>query len=472
MILAHKIALDATMKQRRYFERAAGCDRFVWNLAVEEWDRQYAEYRASAKAGGKPLKMLKPTGAKLKKAFNEFKYEAFPWLSGIHRDAHADPFERLANAWSKYFKNMDEWKRKAQVKKAQRAAKGLPPFIRKDGRTDDDLGKPDFHKRGVRDSFYVANDKLTVIRDKKGSRVRLPAIGEVRMIEDLRFQGKIMGAVVSRHGQRWFISIQVNVPDKKARWKKLKAAKSRIVGVDLGVKTAAVIYDGLRAESLDSPKPLKAALERLRRENRKMARREKRGKNHGKTVRRVQSIHATIHDIRKDWLDKLTTKLCRENQAVVIEDLNVSGMLRNDKLARAISDVGFGEFRRQMEYKAALYGTHLIIVDRWYPSSKTCSHCGAVKESLSLSERVFHCGQCGFEMDRDENAAVNLRERGISILGARAGNRVSGSKVFKGASAKEDKYPRLAGNQRLGRGRAGSGLAEPGTKPCAHLRTS
>ena len=152
---------------------------------------------------------------------------------------------------------------------------------------------------------------------------------------------------------------------------------------------------------------------------------------------------------------------------MVIEDLHVKGMVRNHKLARAISDVGFGEFRRQMEYKAVLYKTHLIIVDRWYPSSKTCSKCGAVKEAMSLAERVFHCGQCGFEMDRDENAAVNLRERGIGILGARAGNKSPGNK-----SAEADKYPRLAGNQRLGRGRAGSGLVEPGTKPCAHLRTS
>ena len=250
-----------------------------------------------------------------------------------------------------------------------------------------------------------------------------------------------------------------------------------MVGVDLGVKTAAVIHDGKAVEKLDSPKPLKKALKRLRREQRKLERRLKGGSNRQKTVRQVQKMHARIHDIRKDWLDKLTTKLCRENQAVVIENLNVLGMLRNHKLARAISDVGFGEFRRQMEYKAVLYGTHLIIVDRWFPSSKTCSYCGAVKESLSLSERVFHCGLCGFEMDRDENAAVNLRERGISILGARVGNKAlggkaPGAKALNGESAEANKYPRLAGNKRLGRGRAGSGLDEPGTKPCARLRTS
>ena len=449
-ILAHKIALDPTFKQRRYFERAAGCDRFVWNLALEEWNRQYSEYRVSEIAG-KPDKSLKPSGLKIKKAFNEFKYEAFPWLEQVHRDAHADSFERLAQAWSKYFKNIDEWKQKAKVKKAKRKAKGLPPFIRKDGRTDDDLGKPDFHKRGVKDSFYVANDKLKIV-DKK--LIQLPVVGEVRMREELRFQGKIVGAVVSRHGQRWFVSIQIDVPDEKAKREQPETARGRVVGVDLGVKTAAVINDGQSTEKLDSPKPLKKALKRLRREQRQLARRIKGSSNRQKSVRRVQNIYARIHDIRKDWLDKLTTKLCRENQAVAIEDLNVAGMLKNHKLARAISDVGFGEFRRQMEYKAKLYNAHLIVVSQWFPSSKTCSRCGAVKEFLSLSERVFHCDQCGLEIDRDENAAINLRKQGL-----------------KATKDKEIKYPRLVGNQRLGRGRAGSSLSEPRTNPCICLST-
>ena len=150
MILAHKIALDATVKQRRYFEQASGCDRFVWNLAVEEWNRQYAEYKAS-KAAGKPDRSLKPSGARIKKAFNEFKYLAFPWLEQIHRDAHADAFERLGKAWSKHFKSPET------------------------------CGRPAFHKKGHKASFYIANDKLRIIRDKSGSRVRLPVVGWVRM---------------------------------------------------------------------------------------------------------------------------------------------------------------------------------------------------------------------------------------------------------------------------------------------------
>lgn len=411
MILAHKIALDATFRQTRYFKKAAGCDRFVWNLAVEEWDYQYLQYKESEKAG-KPDKSLKPGGAKLKKAFNEVKYSAFPWMLDIHRDAHADPFERLSSAWSKHFKDPQKF------------------------------GRPHRHKRGVKDSFYVANDKFRVIRDKQGSRVNLPVIGLVRMREDLRFPGKIMGAVVSRHGQRWFISIQVDVPDKQAAREQRPEAKGRVVGVDLGIKSAATINDGIKTEHLDGPKPLKKSLKKLKREERKKSRRHKGGSNRRKTVRRISLVHARIHDIRKDWLDKLTTRLCRDNQAVVIEDLNVKGMLRNEKLARALSDIGFGEFRRQMEYKAKLYKTHLLIVDRWFPSSKLCGKCGTVKESLTLKERVFHCGQCGHEIDRDENAAVNLRQCGLILMGRK--------------SAKEI-YPRLAGNLRLGRAEVAGG---------------
>lgn len=410
MILAHKIALDVTEKQRKYFFQAAGCDRFVWNIAVAEWNRQYVAFKRGEQAE-------KPTGSSLKKAFNEQKYEAFPWLEDIHRDAHADAFDRLAKAWSRYFSEIDKWRAKAKELKAERAAKGLKPWVRKDGRTHDDVGKPDFHRKGEKDSFYVANDKFKVVRDKSGSQVKLPVIGLVRMREDLRWAGKITGAVVSRHGQRWLISIQVDVPDKQALRDQSASAKGRVVGVDLGLKTAAVIHDGEKSEGVEAPKPLKKALKKLRREQRKMARRRYGDKNLRKIVKRVQSVHARVVDVRKDWLNKLTTRLCRENQAVVIENLNVAGMMRNEKLARAISDISFGEFRRQMEYKAKLYKTHLVIVDRWFPSSKTCSECGAVKEDLTLAERVFHCGHCGYEADRDENAAVNLRNIGLALLG-------------------------------------------------------
>ena len=123
---------------------------------------------------------------------------------------------------------------------------------------------------------------------------------------------------------------------------------------------------------------------------------------------KIAQLHNRIANIRKDTLQKLTTYLAKNHSQIVIEDHNVSGMMSNHKLAKAVADMGFYEFRRQLEYKCQLYGTKYIVVDRWFPSSKTCSRCGQVKQSLSLSERVFNCEYCGFSCDRDLNASLNL----------------------------------------------------------------
>ena len=357
MILAHKIELDATFRQRRYFASAAGCARLVWNQALAEWDRQY-------QAGDKP------SGMKLKKQFNATKYEKYPWMKTIHRDAHSQPFVNLEKAFKSWFKGISK--------------------------------RPTFKKKGkCRDSFYIANDKFRV----EGESVVLPKIGRVRLTERLRFTGKIMGAVISRISDRWFISIQVDVGDyRKAR------LNDDLIGVDLGIKVAATLSTG---EQLQGPKPLKAQLKRLARANRELSRRQKGSSNRRKTKLRLSKIHARISSIRKDWIHKLTTNLCRKNQTVVIENLSVKGMLKNRKLARSISDMGFGEFSRQLQYKSAIYSTNLVIADRWFPSSKTCSGCGVIKEDLKLRDRTYECDSCGLSIDRDLNAAINLRALGL-----------------------------------------------------------
>ena len=161
-------------------------------------------------------------------------------------------------------------------------------------------------------------------------------------------------------------------------------------------------------EKVDGPKPLRKALKKLRRYSRQHSRKKKGSKNREKSRIRLARLHRRIRNIRKDSIHRLTTKLCRENQAVVIEDLSVRGMMRNRRLARHIADMGWCEFRRQLEYKSKIYGTRLVIADRWFPSSKKCSYCGAVRDELSLGERTFCCSSCGFKLDRDLNAARNL----------------------------------------------------------------
>lgn len=408
MQLTHKIALCPTPGQADYFARACGTARRVWNWALGEWNRQYA-------TGQKPNAMA------LKKQFNAIKYSdpqwfdenGQPWLKTIHRDAHAQPFAHLARAWSRFF---------ADIKAGARIApddKKLCRSLRKQGVKL--AYPPTFKKKGrCFDSFYVANDKFSV----SGKTIRLPKIGDVVTTEALRFDGKILGATVSRTADRWFVAVQVEVP--AAQFYRCRTAH-QINGIDLGIKAAATFSSG---ESVEAPKPLKAALRRLQIRSRRVSRKIEAAKitagfasnarlpkgtrlpvssNRKKSSAILARQHARIANIRADFTHKLTTRLCRENQTVVIEDLHVKGMLANDKLTRAINDVGFGMFRSQIEYKAKRYGTRLVIADRWYPSSRLCSVCDWKNEALTLKDREWVCPQCGTHHDRDLNAALNLK---------------------------------------------------------------
>jgi putative transposase len=330
MLLAHRIRLDATPAQCDYFARAAGTARRVWNWALAEWQRQAALGR-------------RPSAMALKKQFNAIKYthpdwldaQGRPWLRTIHRDAHAQPFAHLAKAWACY----------VDARRAGRPAQ--PPHFKRKGR--------------CRDSFYVANDKFRV----DGKSAVLPKVGRVALAEALRFPGKVMGASVTREADCWFLAVQVEVP----AWAALRhRAGDSVVGVDLGISTAATFSTG---EKIAAPRPLRSALRRLRIRSRRVSRKVQAAKaavgmpgslpkgarlprsaNQIKGARRLARLHARIARVRADFTHKLTTRLCRENQAVAIEDLHVKGMLANTRLARSIADVGFYEFRRQLQYKA------------------------------------------------------------------------------------------------------------------------
>jgi putative transposase len=396
MLLAHRIRIDASPAQCVYFARACGAARRVWNWGVADGLRQLA-------GGGKPNALA------LKKQFNRIKYSdpdwldgaGQPWLRNIHRDAHAQPFANLARAWSRYF--------------AKRRAGQLahPPRFKKKGH--------------CRDSFYVANDKFRL----EGTSAVLPKIGRVALWEGLRWPGKIMGATVSREADRWFLSVQVEVPDQVTL---LRRSGNAITGVDLGVSNAATLSSG---EKIAAPRPLKAALRRLRIRSRRLSRKLETAKatagitgripkgtrlpvskNQIKGTKALARLHARIARVRADFLHKLTNRLCCENQAVAIEDLHVRGMLANARLARAIVDVGFYAFRRLLQYKAARYGTRIVLAERWYPSSKLCSSCGARNTKLTLRERSWTCAGCGVHHDRDVNAAINLSRLATGAISA------------------------------------------------------
>ena len=245
---AHKIALDPTPEQTDRFKRAAGTARFVWNWALAEWNRLFKAVE-------------KPNAMDLKKRFNAVKGDAFPWVYESPRDANAQPFEDLQAAFRNFF-----------------AGRARRPRFKK--------------KNKCRDSFYVANDKFSL----DGRRVRLPKIGQVKMREALRFQGKILGARVSRTADRWFLSVQVETDLTP-----FDAGESQdgVIGVDLGVDRLAVLSDGT---TFANPKPLRKGLRKLQRLSRQLSRKVKGSANYAKAARKLARLHARIADLRSDAL--------------------------------------------------------------------------------------------------------------------------------------------------------------------------
>jgi putative transposase len=215
---------------------------------------------------------------------------------------------------------------------------------------------------------------------------------------------------------RWFVSMLC----EDATVTPLPTASNPAIGIDAGINALLTLSTG---EHIVNQRFEKRDRERLARAQRCLAKKEKGSKNRDRARVKVARVHARIADRRHDHLHKLTTRLVRENQAIVIEDLNVRGMLGNHRLARAISDASWSELRTQLEYKCAWYGRDLIVIDRWYPSSKTCSGCGHATAHLPLSERIFHCTRCALVLDRDENAARNIKAAGLAVLACGAGVR-------------------------------------------------
>jgi putative transposase len=354
--------------------------------ALGEWKSQY-------KAGGKP------TEGSLRKQLNALKRANFPWMYDVGKAAVQEAIIDLGSAFCGFFEKRTAY----------------PRFKRKED-------KP---------SFCAANEAGTFRAD--GKRIKLPVIGWVRMREAVRFTGPLKRATVSCEAGRWFVSLLVETTDVQP-----VAQPEPAVGIDLGVTTLATLSTG---ETIEGPKSHKAALTRLRRANKAMARKRRGSRNAKMAKARLARLHHRVAAIRRDATHKLTTRVTKTYAVIGIEDLNVRGMVRNRHLARAVSDGGFHEFRRQIEYKARLYGARVVVAGRWYPSSKTCSCCGVIKETLALAERTFRCTDCRFEAGRDVNAALNLAAMAASSAVSACGEARSGvvRKVrVKRASVKQE----------------------------------
>jgi putative transposase len=259
------------------------------------------------------------------------------------------------------------------------------------------IGFPRFKKKGIHDSFRLTGSIYFI-----GRKIQLPRLGRIRLKENREeyFQGRILSSTVTRKADRWFVSVTVETEITDP-----ETIDGKPVGVDLGVKTLVTLSDGTTFKNRRS---LERRLRKLRRLSRSMSRKKKGSRNRKKARLRLAKLHLRVFNIRQDTLHKITSFLAKNHSRIVIENLCVSGMLKNRRLSRAIADVGFYEFRRQLEYKCEWFGSELLVAPRFYPSSKRCSSCGHVKRELGLSDRIYVCEKCGLEIDRDLNAANNL----------------------------------------------------------------
>jgi len=254
--------------------------------------------------------------------------------------------------------------------------------------------KPVFKKKGKSDSFYLeGNIRIS------GNRIKVPIFGWLTCDEILPTVAT-KNVTISKRADRWFISFRYEMEDIPT------PKNAEKIGVDIGINALATCSNGKVFPNL---KAYRKAKKRLARLQRRVSRKQKTSNNRKKAVRQLAKLHKRISDIRKDNIHKITTYLAKNHGEVIIEDLNVSGMLKNHKLASAIADCGFYEFRRQLEYKTDWYGSKLTVADRFYPSSQICSNCGH-RQKMPLKERVFKCHNCDNQTDRDLNASRNLEK--------------------------------------------------------------
>jgi putative transposase len=363
---AFKYRWYPTSEQAALLARTFGCIRYVWNRALAQrtdaWRQrqQHTSYQ-DASAWLTQWKRDADTG----------------WLNKVSSVPLQQTLRHQHTALGRFFAKRARYPRF----KSKRRSKASAEFTRSAFRWRD--GK-----------LYVA--KLGEPLDSRWSRP-LPDGAEPSTV------------TVSRdRAGRWFVSISVEDPTLPDALPRSDSA----VGIDVGLNHLAVLSTG---EAVTNPRQEQRDRQRLARAQRNLSRTHKGSNNRHKAARKVARIHARIADRRRDHLHKLSTRLIRENQTVVVEDLNVHGMVANHSLARSISDSAWGELVRQLEYKAAWYGRTLVKVDRWYPSTKQCSNCGWILADLALSQRTWTCPQCGVAHDRDVNAALNVLAAGLAV---------------------------------------------------------
>lgn len=389
-----RVEVSPTVEQRAAMGRHAGLSRVVENFCLDKIRAAFAQRAAEQTSGAPTAQLTKApwTAVDLERLWRAEHRTVAPWFaeSGLSSRVPKEAC-RLRAAGLKNWWGSKSGKRKGPKVKF--------PTLRK-------------RKHGSRFRYDADRAKPA---DERG--VKLPGVpGAVRTAEPLSWlverlsdgRARILGTTVREKAGRWWVTFQVDVDRTDINARRAVDPDAPTCGIDLGLKTFAVVMDDTGdIEEIQAPRALKAAQRKLRRANKALSRKQRGSANQAKARQAVAAVHLKVAHKRGDFLHQLTTRLARTKRAIAVESLNVSGMVRNRRLARAVSDAGFGEFVRQLQYKTDWYGSKLWAADRWYPSSKTCSSCGAINAGLTLSDRTWIC-TCGVEHDRDHNAARNL----------------------------------------------------------------
>lgn len=364
MLLAHKIELYVTPEQASYLDRAMGTRRHCWNQLLAYFKEPGRKW--SKKEAYRVYKLLR---------------KEFAWYAEVSGRASRNVIDDLDAGFQRFFKWL------------------------KGGKKGRRVGFPRFKSKGSQDSFALREaEKFAVLG---GRYLRIEKLKTtIKMSQKLRFDGKTKQVTISKSAEgKYYASILVETEGYT------KTCGEGIVGVDVGVKDMAVLSDGT---TFPANQKLKASLRTLAKRQRKLAKKQRGSNRRARAKLAVARIYARVARQRAACLHQISDYVTSNFEVIVIEDLNVAGMLRNRKLARAIADASPGELCRQIEYKAKLRGGTVIVADRFFPSTKTCSSCGS-KQEIKLSQRTYRCG-CGLEIDRDLNAAINLRKYGEDTL--------------------------------------------------------
>ena len=380
MLITHRVALDPTNKQKTLFRQHAGFARFAWNRCLEESRRALDAGEAGA-----------TSQYRLRRFFNSVKGEIAPWSGSLSQNAAKYALVGLGEAWGRFWSELNKTRRvgtKCHVR---------PPRFKS-------------RKRSVR-AFRADNGPGTV--KCRGKIVGLPRIGKVRMREACRFEGVVRECTVKHDGVRWHAIVVFDVAEPETK------SEGACVGVDAGLRWLATVHDGESVEVIANPRPLKAALGKLRSVNRRIARslrihgRKSRSNRRERMYAQRRRLYVRLRSLRFEVAHKATTAIAKRSRLVCVESLNVSGWMRNRRLARSTADASPSRFLSLLKWKCRREGVRLVEAGRFYPSSKTCSSCGEVNAGLGMDHR-WRCPSCGVVHDRDANASLNLRRQGLA----------------------------------------------------------